>query len=138
MTNLFLNIDAGSVDWARAQFALTAIYHWLFVPLTLGLAVIMGIAETCWYRTRDTFWRDCAKFWQKLFGINFAMGVARYRGILHGIDIRSRHVLRMEEGIAGIPSRFHVADWLRRHHLSMVDSGGQRLDAVSCGLRVQS
>ncbi len=76
MTNLFLNIDAGSIDWARAQFALTAIYHWLFVPLTLGLAVIMGIAETCWYRTRDTFWRDVAQFWQKLFGINFAMGVA--------------------------------------------------------------
>jgi len=76
MTNLLLNIDAGSIDWARAQFALTAIYHWLFVPLTLGLAVIMGIAETCWYRTRDTFWRDTAKFWQKLFGVNFAMGVA--------------------------------------------------------------
>ena len=75
-TDLFLNIDAGSIDWARAQFALTAIYHWLFVPLTLGLAVIMGIAETCWYRTRNTFWRDVAKFWQKLFGINFAMGVA--------------------------------------------------------------
>ena len=76
MTDLFLNIDTSSIDWARAQFALTAIYHWLFVPLTLGLAVIMGIAETCWYRTRNTFWRDCAKFWQKLFGINFAMGVA--------------------------------------------------------------
>ena len=76
MTNLLLNIDISSVDWARAQFALTAIYHWLFVPLTLGLAVIMGIAETCWYRTRNTFWRDCAQFWQKLFGINFAMGVA--------------------------------------------------------------
>ena len=76
ITNLFLNIDASSIDWARAQFALTAIYHWLFVPLTLGLAVIMGIAETCWYRTRNTFWRDVAKFWQKLFGINFAMGVA--------------------------------------------------------------
>jgi len=76
MTNLLLNIDAGSIDWARAQFALTAIYHWLFVPLTLGLAVIMGIAETCWYHTRDTFWRDTAKFWQKLFGVNFAMGVA--------------------------------------------------------------
>ena len=44
---IFLNIDAGMVDWARAQFALTAIYHWLFVPLTLGLAVIMGIMETC-------------------------------------------------------------------------------------------
>ena len=75
-TDLFLNIDTSAIDWARAQFALTAIYHWLFVPLTLGLAVIMGIAETCWYRTRDNFWKDTAKFWQKLFGINFAMGVA--------------------------------------------------------------
>ena len=84
ITDQFLSIDASSIDWARAQFALTAIYHWLFVPLTLGLAVIMGICETFWYRTLnrsngttdDTFWRDCAKFWQKLFGINFAMGVA--------------------------------------------------------------
>ena len=39
MTNLFLSIDAGTIDWSRAQFALTAIYHWLFVPLTLGLAM---------------------------------------------------------------------------------------------------
>jgi cytochrome d ubiquinol oxidase subunit I len=76
MTDLFLNIDAGSINWARAQFALTAIYHWLFVPLTLGMAVIMGICETLWYRKRDTFWRDTAMFWQRLFGINFAMGVA--------------------------------------------------------------
>ena len=76
MTDLFLNIDAGSINWARAQFALTAIYHWLFVPLTLGLAVIMGICETLWYRKRETFWRDTAMFWQRLFGINFAMGVA--------------------------------------------------------------
>ncbi len=76
MSDLLLNIDASAVNWARAQFALTAIYHWLFVPLTLGLAVIMGICETRWYKTRDTFWRDTAKFWQRLFGINFAMGVA--------------------------------------------------------------
>lgn len=76
MTNILLNIDAASVDWARAQFALTAIYHWLFVPLTLGLALIMGIMETCWYRTRKPFWRETARFWQKLFGVNFAMGVA--------------------------------------------------------------
>ena len=75
-TDLFLNIDAGTIDWSRAQFALTAIYHWLFVPLTLGLAVIMGIAETCYYRTEKPFWKDVAQFWQKLFGINFAMGVA--------------------------------------------------------------
>ena len=74
--HLFLDIDAGTIDWSRAQFALTAIYHWLFVPLTLGLAVIMGIVETKYYRTKDPFWKDAAKFWQKLFGINFAMGVA--------------------------------------------------------------
>ena len=76
LQHLFLNIDAGTIDWSRAQFALTAIYHWLFVPLTLGLAVIMGFAETKYYRTKDEFWKATAKFWQKLFGINFAMGVA--------------------------------------------------------------
>ena len=76
INNLFLNIDAGTIDWSRAQFALTAIYHWLFVPLTLGLAVIMGIVETKYYRTKDEFWKSAAKFWQKLFGVNFAMGVA--------------------------------------------------------------
>ena len=57
LQNLFLNIDAGTIDWSRAQFALTAIYHWLFVPLTLGLAVIMGIVETKYYRTKDEFWK---------------------------------------------------------------------------------
>ena len=76
INNLFMNVDASAIDWARAQFALTAIYHWLFVPLTLGLALIMGIMETCYYRTRKRFWKDTAMFWQKLFGINFAMGVA--------------------------------------------------------------
>lgn len=76
MTNLLLDAVSTSVDWARAQFALTAIYHWLFVPLTLGLAVIMGIVETCYYRTRKQFWKDAARFWQRLFGVNFAMGVA--------------------------------------------------------------
>lgn len=76
MENLLLTIDPGTVDWSRAQFALTAIYHWLFVPLTLGLAVIMGIMETCYYHTRKDFWRTAARFWQRLFGVNFAMGVA--------------------------------------------------------------
>ena len=70
------NIDTSLIDWSRAQFALTAIYHWIFVPLTLGLAVIMGIMETAYYRTGDEFWKHTAKFWMKLFGINFAIGVA--------------------------------------------------------------
>ena len=76
MQNILLSIDASTVDWSRAQFALTAIYHWLFVPLTLGLAVIMGICETIYYKRHDEFWKRTAQFWQRLFGINFAMGVA--------------------------------------------------------------
>ncbi len=70
------NIDISLIEWSRAQFALTAIYHWLFVPLTLGLAVIMAVAETIYYRTGNEFWKRTAKFWMKLFGINFAIGVA--------------------------------------------------------------
>lgn len=76
MGNLLLTIDPDVVNWSRAQFALTAIYHWLFVPLTLGLALIMGIMETYYYRTGEMFWKKTAQFWQRLFGINFAMGVA--------------------------------------------------------------
>lgn len=74
---MFLSsIDPTMIDWARAQFALTACYHWLFVPLTLGLAVVMGVMETIYYKTGDAFWKQTAQFWQKLFGINFAIGVA--------------------------------------------------------------
>ena len=76
MSPNLLTIDAAAVDWARAQFALTAIYHWLFVPLTLGLGLIMSIMETRYYRTGDDFWRRTTQFWQRLFGINFAVGVA--------------------------------------------------------------
>ena len=70
------NLDSSLVDWSRAQFAMTAMYHWLFVPLTLGLGLIMSIMETIYYRTGDVFWKETAKFWMKLFGINFAVGVA--------------------------------------------------------------
>lgn len=73
---MFESIDTTLIDWSRAQFALTAIYHWIFVPLTLGLAVIMGIMETIYYRTGNEFWKRTAQFWMKLFGINFAIGVA--------------------------------------------------------------
>ncbi len=69
-------ITTSLIDWSRAQFALTAMYHWIFVPLTLGLAVIMGLMETVYYRTGNEFWKRAAKFWMRLFGINFAIGVA--------------------------------------------------------------
>ena len=71
-----MELDLNLIDWSRAQFAMTAIYHWLFVPLTLGLSVIMAIMETVYYRTGDEFWKRTAKFWMKIFGINFAIGVA--------------------------------------------------------------
>ena len=64
------------VDWSRAQFALTAGYHWIFVPLTLGLAVIMASMETLYVIKKDEFWKNTAKFWMKLFAINFAVGIA--------------------------------------------------------------
>lgn len=64
------------VDWSRAQFALTAMYHWLFVPLTIGLSLIVGIMETIYVRTGDSRWKGITKFWMTLFGINFACGVA--------------------------------------------------------------
>lgn len=64
------------VDWSRLQFAMTAGYHWIFVPLTLGLAVIMSIMETMYVRTGKEEWKNAAKFWMTIFGINFAVGVA--------------------------------------------------------------
>lgn len=64
------------VDWSRGQFALTAIYHWLFVPLTLGLGLIVAIMESIYYRTGDEKWKTITKFWMTLFGVNFAIGVA--------------------------------------------------------------
>ena len=64
------------VDWSRAQFALTVIYHWLFVPLTLGLGFIIAIMETIYVKTGDSSWKKTTKFWMTLFAINFAIGVA--------------------------------------------------------------
>ncbi len=70
------NVDLSLIDWSRAQFALTAIYHWIFVPLTLGLAFIVAIMESVYVRTGNQEWKQITKFWMTLFGINFAIGVA--------------------------------------------------------------
>ncbi len=64
------------VDLSRSQFALTALYHWLFVPLTLGLSFIIAIMETIYVKTNDPQWKKLTKFWMTLFGINFAIGLA--------------------------------------------------------------
>jgi cytochrome d ubiquinol oxidase subunit I len=70
------NIDLSLVNWSRGQFALTALYHWFFVPLTLGLSFILAFMETLYVRTGDEKWKKITKFWMTLFGINFAIGVA--------------------------------------------------------------
>ena len=64
------------VEWSRWQFAMTAIYHYMFVPLTLGLSFLLDIMETMWVRTGKAEWLNATKFWMKLFAINFAIGIA--------------------------------------------------------------
>src|SRR5438552_2760156 len=64
------------IGLARLQFAVTALYHFLFVPLTLGLSFLLAVMESVYVMTGREIWRDATKFWGKLFGINFAMGVA--------------------------------------------------------------
>jgi cytochrome d ubiquinol oxidase subunit I len=64
------------IIWSRIQFAVTAAYHWLFVPLTLGLALVMAVMETLYLVKKDEFWKKATKFWMKLFAVNFAVGIA--------------------------------------------------------------
>ncbi len=64
------------VTLSRLQFALTALYHFLFVPLTLGLSILLAVMETVYVMTGRAIWRQMTKFWGTLFGINFVLGVA--------------------------------------------------------------
>ena len=151
-------LDPATIDWSRAQFALTACYHWLFVPLTLGLALIMGIMETLYYVKGDEFWKRTAQFWMKLFGINFAVGVATglilefefgtnwsnyswFVGDIFGAPLAIEGILAffmeatfiavMFFGWQKVSRGFHLAStWLTGIGATMVDSGGQRLDAA--------
>ena len=68
-------ISESVVDLSRFQFAMTAMYHFIFVPLTLGLAFLLPIMETTYVISGKEIYRDMTKFWGKLFGINFALGV---------------------------------------------------------------
>jgi cytochrome d ubiquinol oxidase subunit I len=69
-------MEFGVVELSRLQFALTAMFHFLFVPLTLGLSIIVAIMETVYVMTNRPIWRQMTKFWGTLFGINFVLGVA--------------------------------------------------------------
>lgn len=69
-------ISEGVVELSRWQFAVTSLYHFLFVPLTLGLSFLLAIMESCYVMTGRQVYKDMTQFWGKLFGINFALGVA--------------------------------------------------------------
>ena len=66
------NVDLTLVDWSRAQFALTAAFHWIFVPLTLGLSFMLAFMETVYVKTGNPEWKRMTQFWMTIFGINFA------------------------------------------------------------------
>src|ERR1700689_5773197 len=68
--------DLDVVTLSRLQFGLTALYHFLFVPLTLGLSVLLAVMESVYVMTGRAIWRSMTRYWGLLFGINFAMGVA--------------------------------------------------------------
>lgn len=69
-------LDLDVAQLSRLQFGLTALYHFLFVPLTIGLSLLLAIMESVYVMTNREIWRQMTKFWGLLFGINFAMGVA--------------------------------------------------------------
>ena len=69
-------MELGIVELSRLQFAVTVMYHFLFVPLTLGLSILVAIMETVYVMTNRRIWRPMTKFWGSLIGINFALGVA--------------------------------------------------------------
>jgi len=128
------------ITLSRLQFALTTIYHWLFVPLTLGLGWFVAFMQTRYYQTRDETWRRMAKFWGKLFLINFAIGVvtgivqefqfgmnwseySRYVGDIFGAPLAIEALLAffMESTFLGVwifgegrvPEKVHLASiWL--------------------------
>lgn len=128
------------ITLSRWQFALTTIYHWLFVPLTLGMGWYVAYFQTRYYQTKDETWRKMAKFWGKLFLINFAIGVvtgivqefqfgmnwseySRYVGDIFGAPLAVEALLAffMESTFLGVwifgegkvPAKVHLASiWL--------------------------
>ena len=82
--DLHTAVDMGALEWARAQFAMTAIFHFFFVPFTLGMSFIVAFMETIYLKTGKKEWKEVTQFWQLIFGINFAIGIAT--GIIHEFE----------------------------------------------------
>ena len=157
-------ISSELVDLSRLQFAFTSMYHFLFVPLTLGLSFMLVVMEACYVVTGREVYKDMTRFWGKLFGINFALGVAtgitmefqfgtnwayysHYVGDIFGAPLAIEGLMAffLESTMVGLfffgwnrlSKGGHLA--VPDDHLSagVVDSDCQRLDAIPRGQRIQ-
>ncbi len=79
-----MHVDLTMLEWARAQFAMTALFHFFFVPFTLGMSFIVAFFETIYVKTGKQEWKEITQFWQLIFGINFALGLST--GIIHEFE----------------------------------------------------
>ena len=79
-----MHVDLNMLEWARAQFAMTAIFHFFFVPFTLGMSFMVAFFETIYVKTGKKEWKSITQFWQLIFGINFALGLST--GIIHEFE----------------------------------------------------
>ncbi len=77
-------MDMSMLEWARAQFAMTALFHFFFVPFTLGMSFIVAFFETIYVKTGKQEWKEITQFWQLIFAINFALGLST--GIIHEFE----------------------------------------------------
>ena len=77
-------LDMNMLEWARAQFAMTALFHFFFVPFTLGMSFLVAFFETIYVKTGKVEWKEITQFWQLIFAINFALGLST--GIIHEFE----------------------------------------------------
>ena len=138
-------IPSDLVDLSRLQFALTAMYHFIFVPLTLGLSFMLVVMELAYVISGKQMYKDMTRFWGKLFGINFAIGVAtgltmefqfgtnwayysHYVGDIFGAPLV---LLRLGPPLARQAPLGHIFDGFGVKPLRALDFGCQRLDDES-------
>jgi len=125
-------LELDVVTLSRLQFALTALYHFLFVPLTLGLSFLLAIMESVYVMTGRKVWRDATKFWGTLFGINFAMGVATGVTMEFQFGTNWGHYSHYVGDIFGVPLAIEglMAFFLEATFVGMFFFGWNRLSKV--------
>ncbi|HFC92143.1 MAG TPA: cytochrome bd-I ubiquinol oxidase subunit CydA, partial [Leucothrix mucor] len=120
------------VDISRIQFATVALYHFLFVPLTIGMTFILAIMESVYVMTGKQVYKDMVKFWGKLFGINFAIGVATGLTMEFSFGTNWSYYSHYVGDIFGAPLAIEglMAFFLESTFVGLFFFGWQRLSAV--------